>query len=322
MKLLSWQPRQAVPVIALLVAGALAGCGGGSGVPVRGDAGATGGSGSGLTVVTSFYPLQYATQRVLGSTGTATNLTKPGAEPHDLELTPKDVAVVQQARLVVYLKGFQPAVDQAVSSQDSGRALDVSGPADLSLTFTPIEEGDSHVEEAGATDPHFWLDPIRLAAVGDTLAARLGELDSEHASTYTANAAALRKDLQALDGEYRTGLRSCAATDLVTSHNAFGYLAQRYGLTQVGITGLVADQEPNATQLARVTAFVKAHHVRTIYYETLVSPKIAEAVAAETGARTAVLDPIEGLTDQSQGKDYLQVMRSNLKSIRTGQPCS
>jgi zinc transport system substrate-binding protein len=328
MKSSMWRLRSTVPVIAVLAAGVLVGCGGGSGEGQRGAAGASGGSGSGLTVVTSFYPLQYATQRVLGSTGTATNLTKPGAEPHDLELTPKDVATVRQAKLVVYLKGLQPEVDQAVSSQALDRAFDVSDPADLSLTFTPVGEGESHESheshsgEAGSRDPHFWLDPIRLAAVGDALAARLGKLDPGQASAFTANAAALHKDLQALDAEYRTGLKACACTDLVTSHNAFGYLAQRYGLTQIGISGLTPDQEPNATHLAEVAALVKTHHVRTIYYETLVSPKIAEAVAAETGARTAVLDPIEGLTDQSQGEDYLQVMRSNLKSIRSGQPCS
>ena len=322
MKPLSWRLRPAVSVVALLSAGLLVACGGGSGGGATGTSGTSGASGSGLKVVTSFYPLQYVSQRVLGDTGTATNLTKPGAEPHDMELTPKDVATIQQARLVVYLKGFQPAVDQAVTNQASGHAFDVTGPADLSLKYTPIEEGESNTEEADSTDPHFWLDPIRLATVGDALATRFGELDPGHASTYTANAAALRKDLQDLDSEYRAGLKSCASTDLVTSHNAFGYLAQRYGLKQVGITGLTPDQEPNAAQLAQVTAFVKVHQVRTIYSETLVSPKIADTVAAETGAKTAVLDPIEGLTDESQGKDYLQVMRANLKNIQTGQPCS
>lgn len=297
----------------LVVLGAAA-CGGGSGA--SSDSG-----GAGPEVVTSFYPLQYATQRVLGDVGTASSLTKPGVEPHDLELTPKEVAAVSAARLVVYLKGFQPSVDQAVSSQASEQAMDVSKAADLALTYTPIEEGQSNTEEAGSVDPHFWLDPIRLAAVGDAIAARLGQLDPAHASTFTANAATLRGDLQTLDAEFRSGLKTCADTDLVTSHNAFGYLAQRYGLRQVGIAGLTPDQEPNAAQMAQVISFVKANKVRTIYFETLVSPKIAGTVAAETGARTEVLDPIEGLTDTSQGKDYLQVMRSNLRNIRAGQPC-
>lgn len=281
----------------------------------------SGGGGSGLTVVTSFYPLQFATQRVLGGLGTATSLTKPGAEPHDLELTPREVAEVSGARLVVYLKGFQPSVDRAVSSEASGRAFDVSSAADLSLTYTPIEEGQTRSAQAGSVDPHFWLDPLRLAAVADALAVRLGQVDPAQASTFTANAAGLRRDLQALDKQFRDGLSSCAVTSLVTSHNAFGYLAQRYGLRQVGITGLTPDQEPNAAQLAEVTAFVKTHRVRTIYYEALVDPKIADTVAAETGAKAAMLDPIEGLTDRSQGRDYLQVMRSNLANLRAGQDC-
>lgn len=301
-------------VVTALLAGGLAACGGGSG------SGAAGGEG--LHVVTSFYPLQYAVQRVLGDAGTVDNLTKPGAEPHDLELTARQVARVSGARLVVYLKGFQPSVDQAVASEAANRSLDVSGAADLSLTYTPIEAGQANARQTGSVDPHFWLDPLRLAAVGDAIAAELRRVDPAHAAAFTANAAGLRRDLQTLDAEYRTGLRSCADPDLVTSHNAFGYLAQRYGLRQVGITGLTPDQEPNVTELARVTAFVKDNHVRTIYYETLVSPKIADTVAAETGARTEVLDPIEGLNDTSQGKDYFQVMRANLRNLRNGQPCT
>lgn len=304
-------------VLGLVAALLLAGCGAGS---VGGSG--TGGGASGLRVVASFYPLQYLAQRVLGDAGSVTSLTRPGAEPHDLELTARDVASVSRAALVVYLRGFQPSVDQAVTAEGGTRALDVSGPADLSLTYTPIEGGQAQTQQAGAVDPHFWLDPLRLAAVADALAARLATVDPGHAAVFTANAAAVRADLVALDGEFRTGLARCTDLNLVTSHNAFGYLAQRYGLRQVGITGLTADQEPNATQLADVTTFVRTHHVRTIYYETLVSPKIADTVAAETGARTEVLDPIEGLTDQSQGKDYLQVMRANLRNLRAGQSCS
>jgi zinc transport system substrate-binding protein len=273
-------------------------------------------------VVTAFYPLQYVTQRVLGQAGTASSLTKPGGEPHDLELAPQEVAAISSAPLVVYLKGFQPSVDQAVSQEASSTGFDVSATANLSLTWTPIEEGESNTAEAGSVDPHFWLDPIRLAAVGEAIAVRLGQVDPAQASAFTANAAALSRDLQTLDADFRTGLRSCANSVLVTSHNAFGYLAQRYGLRQIGITGLTPDQEPNAAQLTRVMSIVRANRVRTIYYETLVSPKVASTVAAETGARTQVLDPIEGLTDQSQGKDYLQVMRSNLRNLRGGLPCS
>nr|MBA3800124.1 zinc ABC transporter substrate-binding protein [Geodermatophilaceae bacterium] len=164
-------------------------------------------------------------------------------------------------------------------------------------------------------------DPIRLADVADALAQRLGELDTDNADTFSDNAAELRTSLEELDVEFTDGLASCANTDLVTSHNAFGYLAEAYGFTQVGITGLTPEEEPSAADLAEVADFVEENDVRTIYYETLVSPAIADAVAAETGAQTALLDPLEGLTDESEGSDYLEVMRSNLENVRAGQPC-
>jgi zinc transport system substrate-binding protein len=313
--------RWSISVLAsLLTSGlALAACADGSG---PGQAAVGRGDGE-LRLVASFYPLQWAAEQVAGKGADVRSLTKPGAEPHDLELTPQDVAAMADADLIVYLGGFQPAVDAAVE-QEGGedRALDVSKAADLNLTYTPIEEGDQHAEEADATDPHFWLDPVRVAAVADAVATHLRRLDPERAREYQANAAILRGKLENLDGEFRAGLADCASTDLVTSHNAFGYLAQRYGLTQVGITGLTPEDEPKPGDLAAVTAFVRAHKVQTIYYETLVSPAIAETVAGETGARTAVLDPIEGLTDDSKGADYLEVMRANLANIRAGQACS
>lgn len=275
-----------------------------------------------LAVVASFYPLQYVAKRIGGDRVTVTSLTKPGAEPHDLELTPRDVAGLADADLVVYVKGFQPAVDDAVRSQAGDRAFDGSASAKLDLTYTPIEGGERVSQESGATDPHFWLDPLRLKAVSKALAARMEQADPAAKAELSANAAALLADLDTLDGELTAGLAHCANSDLVTSHNAFGYLAKRYGLTQVGITGLTPDAEPNAGQLADVTAFVRAHQVRTIYYETLVSPAIADVVAKATGASTEVLDPIEGLNDRSQGKDYLEVMRANLANLKKGQHCS
>jgi zinc transport system substrate-binding protein len=303
--------------------GLLTGCG-------SDESGGSGGGDGRLSLVASFYPLQFATQRVAGDRADVTSLTPPGAEPHDLELTPKDVAAVSEADLVVYLKGFQASVDDAVADQAGDDSLDVTSAARLDLAAPPEEEHaeegaeEEHADEAGGAgkDPHFWLDPSRLSAVTGIIADRLAAADPDGAATYRANAKALQEELTGLDTEYRTGLANCASKDLVTSHQAFGYLAERYGLTQVGITGLSPDTEPQPADLARVTDFVREHKVRTIYYETLVSPAIARTVAAETGARTAVLDPIEGLTKDSAGGDYLAVMRSNLQHLREGQPCT
>jgi zinc transport system substrate-binding protein len=232
------------------------------------------------------------------------------------------VASVSRADLVVYLSGFQAAVDDAVGEASEAAVFDAAPAADLDLTFTPIEEGQQHDDEAGSVDPHFWLDPTRLAAVADAFAEKLSEVDPGHAEEYTANVASLTEKLDALDEQFRTGLADCANPDLVTSHNAFGYLARRYGLTQVGITGLTPEEEPSPADLAAVTQFVEDNDVTTIYFETLVSPDIAKTVAAEAGVKTDVLDPIEGLNDQSQGSNYLEVMAANLANLRRGQSCN
>lgn len=295
--------------------------------PPSGRPGATSvAPGERMRVVASFYPLQFLAERIGGDRVSVTNLTKAGAEPHDLELSPRDVATLADADLVVHLGGFQPAVDTAVAAEAVGRAFDAAGPAHLDLRITPggatvsgtIEgAGDS----VGATDPHFWLDPVRLQAVAAALSARMSAVDPAAAGTFATNLDVLTRDLRDLDVDLRAGLADCASAELVTSHSAFGYLARRYGLTQVGVTGLSPEAEPDAGQLADVAAFVRTHAVRTIYSETLVSPAVAQTLARETGARTAVLDPIEGLDEQSAGSDYLAVMRADLATIRGGQPC-
>jgi zinc transport system substrate-binding protein len=306
------------PALACSVA-LLAACGSAAtGTTAPGGSGEPNSGGHRLRLVTSFYPLQFATARIAGSLADVSSLTKPGGEPHDLELAPRDVARIADADLVVYLSGFQPAVDDAVRSEARRTSLDVAPAARLDLTGVAEESG-----RAGRTavDPHFWLDPTRLSAVADLIADRLSRLDPAGASTFQANAQALGADLAALDAEFSTGLASCTNRDVVTSHQAFGYLAQRYHLTQVGITGPAPEQEPDPATLARVADFVRDNGVRTIYYETLLSPAIARTVAAETGARTAVLDPIEGITRASPGRDYLDVMRADLAALKAGQPC-
>jgi len=311
--------RRALPLAAGLTMVAACGSDDGAG---GGASGGDGGSGSDvLSIQAAFYPLQWITEQIGGDAVSVEGMTPPGAEPHDLELTPQDVAAVGEADLVVYLADFQPAVDDAVDREAADTSFDAAEHTDLDLTYTPIEEGEEEADEAGATDPHFWLDPMRLADVADALAERLGELDPDSADTFSDSAAELRTALEDLDSEFTEGLATCENTDLVTSHNAFGYLAEAYGFTQVGITGLTPEEEPSAADLAEVADFVEENDVRTIYYETLVSPAIADAVAAETGAQTALLDPLEGLTDESEGSDYLEVMRSNLESLRAGQPC-
>jgi zinc transport system substrate-binding protein len=268
-----------------------------------------------LTIAASFYPLQYVTQRIAGDRVDVTSLTPPGGEPHDLELTAKAVARVSDADLVVYLKGFQPSVDDAVKAEAANHGLDVAPAAALNRTLAEAHEGVG-------TDPHFWLDPERLSAVSGLIETRLEQVDPAGASLYRSNLAALRAALNTLDGQFRTGLATCTNRDLVTSHQAFGYLAERYRLNQIGITGNTPEDEPSPAVLARVTDYVRANSIHTIYYEALGSPAIARTVASETGAQAAELDPIESLTSLSEGSDYFAVMRSNLRNLREGQHCS
>ncbi len=277
-------------VLVFALAGVLAGCRG---------------SGNRSQVVAAFYPLAFAAQAVGGPGLDVRNLTPSGAEPHDIELTPKDVAAVQQARLVLYLShGFQPALEQAVLGA-KGRRVDV-------LQGLELRAGTG--EEAGKSDPHVWLDPILFGRIVRRIGDALGRPRA---------ADALDARLAALDVAYRRGLRDCARRTFVTSHAAFGYLAARYGLKQVAITGLDPEAEPSARRLASLAQLVRRSGTGTVFFERLVSPKLAETVAREAGARTAVLDPIEGLTpsEARSGATYLSLMRQNLAALRSTLRC-
>lgn len=322
--------KRALPALSLAAVATLllAGCGGGS-TGTSGAAGAPGGGEPALEVTAAFYPLQWASERVGGDLVDVSGLTRPGAEPHDLELTPKAVGELASSDVVVYLRGFQPAVDEAVQTQAADAGFDVAPEADLTITATDdghdhagesAEEHEAHAEGA-APDPHFWLDPVRLQSVVTALGERFARADPEHAATYRANATALVADLATLDREFEEGLAQCRSDELVTAHVAFAYLAERYGLVQEGIAGISPDAEPDAAALRALTEHVREHGVTTVYGETLVDPALAETLARETGAKVAVLDPLEGLTDRSKGADYLEVMRSNLATLRAGQQC-
>ena len=276
-----------------------------------------------LAVVTAFYPLQFLGERIGGDAVTVTNLTKPGAEPHDIELSPRQVGEIADADLAVHLKGFQPAVDEAIAQQAKDRGFDAASvvdllPADDEHDHAGEEEG--HAEKAaGGTDPQVWLDPVRLTTIADKLDERLAEVDPEHAADYTARAATLRADLAKLNTDYAAALKTCQRRELVTSHTAFHYLADRYDLTQIGITGITPEAEPAPQRLAAVAREAREHGATTIFFETLVSPAVAETIAREVGATTAVLDPLEGLTGSG---DYFSVMRANLTALTKALGCS
>jgi zinc transport system substrate-binding protein len=263
-------------------------------------------------VQAAFYPLEFLVTQIGGDLVNVTSLAAAGAEPHDMELTPVQVAQIEQASLVVYLEGFMPAVDAAITAQASMKVLNLVSSASL-LTATDTGEG--------AYDPHVWLDPANMISMATAVRDRLVEIDPTNHDAYTTNAATLIAKFEALDAEFTTGLANCQQKTLVTAHEAFGYLANAYGFAQLGITGLSPESEPSPARLVQISKLVVAQGITTIYYETLVSPEIAETIAAQTGATTAVLDPIEGLAAGS-ADTFISVMQANLLTLRKGQNCS
>lgn len=278
------------------------------------------GSDAGVSVVASFYPLQFVAEQVGKDHIDVTNLTSPGAEPHDLELDPQQVADVTDADLVVYLSQFQPAVDDAVKAQASDTSLDVSS----ATKFKHKEAADEHADDSdadhGQRDPHVWLDPTKLSQITDAVTKRLIQVDESNADEYKSNAADLIDRLSSLDDSFSKKLSQCDRHEIVTSHAAFGYLADRYGLEQVSVSGLAPDSEPKSAAIKEVADYVDEHSVTTIFYETLVEPDVAETIASETGAKTAVLDPIEGLKKGSKD-NYIDVMNENLTTLEGALGC-
>lgn len=280
-----------------LVAAALlaAGCGGGDqGAPAAGR------------VVAAFYPLAWAAGEIAGPDVEVTNLTPPGAEPHDLELSARDVARLREAELVLYAGGgFMPAVEDA--SEGHANALDVLE----GLELLPAAGED---DDGQARDPHVWLAPPRFATVAERIATALGQPEAGDA---------LVARLDELDADFRAGLAECERRELVTAHAAFGYLADAYGLRQVALAGVSPESEPSPRALERLVAEVEATGATTVFFEPLLSSRLAETVARETGARTAPLDPLEGLSQErlEAGETYLTVMRANLAALREALGC-
>ena len=294
-----------------------------------------------LTVMASFYPLQYLAEKIGGEHVSVTSLTPEGAEPHDLELSPKMVDSLSSADAVVYLAGFQSAVDEAIEQQAPKTVIDVSPAAELVEAGTdanhPSEEEEEATDEAqsGETeghdheghehhhdmsaDPHFWLDPTRMAKAATLVGDKLAEADSAHADVYKANAKALAEELNTLSDTLVTKTSKCQVKTFVTAHTAFGYLADRTGLTQVGISGLDPESSPSPARLAEIGQIAKEQGVTTIFTEALIDPKVAQTLADDLGITTAVLDPIESQTDAS--KDYAATMNSNIDALTKALDC-
>lgn len=285
-------------------------------------------------VVAAFYPLEWATGAVLGDHGSLSTLATPGMDAHDLELTAQQVASVAEADLVVRLAEFQPAVDEAIDQSgtaaevlDAGSVVELMPAPEEHDHAAEEEHADDHAEEGdehehGDFDPHFWLDPTRMATLVGAIADELSAIDPDNADDYAANAAEAVSELEAINQEFTDGLAQCERTEFITTHTAFGYLADRYGLEEIGIAGIDPNDEPSPARIAEIHDEAELHGVTTIFFETLTSDAVASAIAGDLGLETAVLDPLEGLTDASPGSDYPSVMRANLEALETANGCS
>ncbi|MFE8923428.1 zinc ABC transporter substrate-binding protein [Streptomyces rochei] len=318
----------AVTAAAALGLGTLSAC--------SGDSAAAGNTDK-FDVVASFYPMQYLAEQIGGDHVNVTTLTEPGQEPHDLELSAKQTAQMGEADAVLYLKSLQPAVDEAVGQSDVKTKIDAA-------TLTKLEDhgnvehdhghdhgGEEHAaeehseeahsgeahseEEEHALDPHVWLDPVKYAEIAEGVAGAFEKADPDNAADYRKNADALTKKLADLNTAFKDGLANTDTKVFFTNHAAFGYLAERYGLTQEAINGLDPESEPSPARIKELQDEAKADGVTTVFYETLVSDKTAKTLAKDAGLKTDVLDPLEGITEKSKGDDYIAVMESNLKAL-------
>ncbi|MFC7218790.1 metal ABC transporter substrate-binding protein [Streptomyces polyrhachis] len=312
--------RRLIPVAALAVAAplALSACGDSASAKTTED--------GRLKVTASFYPTQFLVEQIGRDHVQVSTLTKPGTEPHDLELSPRQTGELADTGMIIYLKGIQPAVDDAIKESGVKDAVDIAKFTTLEKTGTTEdghaheeehaeEEGHDHGDEHGL-DPHIWIDPVRYAQTAKGVGEAMAKADPDHAADYRRNAADLADRLGKLDKSFAGGLKNRTTDTFITTHAAFGYLADRYGLVQESIKGLDPESEPSAKRMRELHEIAEHDDVTTVFFETLVSPKTAETLAGDLGLRTAVLDPIEGISDTSPGSDYFQVQEANLKTLQ------
>jgi zinc transport system substrate-binding protein len=317
----------------------LAGCGG-----AVGDDDAS----SGPRVVASFYPLAYVAERVAGEHAEVVTLTSPGVDPHDLELSVRQTAEIAGADLVVYEKGMQPAIDEAVDQNGPDEVVEATEVVDL-VAFEDHTaddhadeenhaeddhaEEENHAEEEhaeeehaeeehahGDEDLHFWLDPERMVDLAAAVRDQMSAIDQENAADYESAFQSLRDDLLEMDLAYTEGLAKCEVGTVVVSHDAFRYL-EKYGLHFEPIAGLSPDAEPSAAHLRELQDLIRSEGVTTVFSERLASPVMAQTLARDLAIETGVLDPIEGLGDETADEDYLSLMRSNLEALRSASRC-
>ncbi len=273
--------------------------------------------GNKIRATVSFYPLFFFASQIGGDKIEAINITPSGAEPHDYEPTAQDVAQIERSDVLILNGGQLESWGDKIKENLGGKKVMVVTAAE-GLTTQEMEEEGKKIQ-----DPHVWLDPVLAKKEVEVIAQTFIKKDSINKAYYEQNTKQLQEKLDALDAQFRQGLQNCLQKNIVTSHAAFGYVASRYNLKQVPIAGLSPDSEPSPQQLAEVARFAKTNNVKYIFFETLVSPRLAQTIAKEVGAKTLVFNPLEGLTKEQKdaGKDYLSIQKENLDNLKVALEC-
>ena len=258
---------------------------------------------TGLKITTSFYPMYYFTSIIGGNYINVTNITPPGTEPHDYELTPQDIIKIEESKLLILNGNIEPWTDK-IKTELKGKTTQI------------LIAGENI---SSPTDPHVWLSPKLAKIESEKIANALKTNDPKHLDIYNKNLDSLKTELDKLDTEYKNGLKNCQTRNFVTSHAAFNYLAKDYNLNQIAISGLTPDEEPSLSRLAEIANYAKKNKIKYIFFESLVSPKLSQTLANEVGAKTLVLNPIEGVTDKNS--TYLTLMEENLQNLRIALAC-
>lgn len=270
------------------------------------------------TITTSFYPLYYFTEQIAGNKLSVVNITPSGAEPHDYEPTASDIITIEKSQLLIINGAKLEAWGDKISNQLANTSTKVVVASREITTNNYLDENGNKT-----TDPHIWLDPKLAKQEAKNIATAIYKIDPSNMAYYKDNLKKLDETLNELDSDYKLGLSDCSNKNIVTSHAAFGYLANDYGLKQISISGLSPDAEPSPDKLAEIANFAKENNVKYIFFESLTSPKLSQTIASEVGAKTMVLNPLEGLTpaEKNAGKDYVSIMKDNLNNLKIALEC-
>jgi zinc transport system substrate-binding protein len=276
-----------------------------------------------IEVVTTLFPLYDMAKSIGGDKADVTLLLPPGVEPHSFEPTPSDIVKINEADIFIYTGDFmEPWAADILAGTENKNLVVVNSSLGVQLLNAVFYDAD---EPVGSVDPHIWLDFDNAKIMVGNITAAFVKNDPADASYFAANAENYKNELSNLDDLYRITLSNCKSNEIIYGgHYAFGYLAYRYGLTYLAAQGISPDAEPTANDLANLVDQIKKDNIQYVFYEELTSPKIAETIANETGAKLLLLNAAHNVSrDQiDAGVTFFYILRDDLNNLKRGLGCS